>query len=171
MSTTWIASSSGRATSIAAISTRGTITSRTALSVISKMPWIISRSPSSTTPSSSPTATSIFSSSSERNGPRAAARPAPAPAIRRVASVSSRTRGLSTRVRTATGRTSTRATRSACWSAYDFGPISHSTSTTTESATVDQKAAGWPNDCTASRVAQVEATITATVLVTRIAPR
>ena len=65
----------GRLTSTATMSIRGIITSRTVMSPISMMPWIISRSSSSMIPSSSPTVTSIFSSSSVTNGPRTLPRP------------------------------------------------------------------------------------------------
>ena len=60
----------GRLTSTATMSMRGIMTSRTVMSPISMIPWIISRSSSSMIPSSSPTVTSIFSSSSVTKGPR-----------------------------------------------------------------------------------------------------
>jgi len=50
----------------AVMSVRGTITSRTSLSPISMMPWIISRSSSSITPCFLDTWSSVISSSSVR---------------------------------------------------------------------------------------------------------
>src|SRR5436305_446292 len=124
--------STGSLASMATRSVRGTITSRTRMSPISKMPWIISRSSSSRTPSSSPTETSIFNSSSVTNGPRTWVLPPSMRRISRVIAVRTNTTGRITQVAPDTSRAIRNATRSARCSEIVLGVISQRTRTASD---------------------------------------
>ena len=111
------------------MSVRGTITSRTSLSPISMIPWIISRSSSSMTPCSSDTWSSVISSCSVRYGARAA-RP---PVIARDTSVMNHSTGRRTRARASTGPAARSARLSARRIAMVFGVTSAKMSRNTDS--------------------------------------
>ena len=146
--------------------------SRTRMSPISKIPWIISRSRSSRTPSSSPTSTSIFSSSSVTKGPRTGTLPPIGRTTRLVTPVRMLTMGRITVVATPTNGARLRATRSARCRASVLGAISQTMRTISERSrlTIHSATRSWYR-CSASTVAAEEATMIATVLMIRMVDR
>ena len=158
------------------MSVRGIMISRTVLSPISMMPWIIWCSCSSMTPASSETCRAVISSSSVRYGARAARPPVNAREI----SVTAHSTGLRNVANLSTGTAAARATRSALASASVFGVTSARIKSTTESATesssVNHKrhSGGTPqrvNRESLSKADAVEATIRARVFVNRTVER
>src|ERR1700694_4761879 len=151
------------------MSVRGIMISRTVLSPISMMPWIIWCSCSSITPCSSETWSMLISSSSERYGARAAGPPVRA----REMIVTAHRIGPKKLASQSTGRAAASATRSAWVIASVLGVTSAAirriTERLTESSSVShrRKPSGTPqrvnNDSLSSAVA-VDATISASVL-------
>ena len=123
------------------MSMRGTMTSRATVSPNSKMEWIISRSSSWITPSSSPTFTSRRISSSVTSGEARSTRPPSGQSSRLLSSDSTRMTGESSTVSQATGRDTHMARRSAYFAANVLGVISP---TTRSSSVIPIKAYSGP---------------------------
>src|SRR5260370_522448 len=162
--------------STATMSVRGIITSRTVLSPISMMPWIIWCSCSSITPCSSETWSTVSSSSSVRYGARAA-RP---PVMPREMIVTAHRIGVRKVATRSTGPAAASAQRSACAMASVLGVTSAAISRTIDSTSDTSSVSHSLNpDGAPARVkieslisaVAVEATMSASVLVNRTVDR
>src|SRR5712692_4463778 len=156
--------------STATMSVLGIMISRTVLSPISMMPWIIWCSCSSITPCSSETWSTVSSSSSVRYG----ARPPRPPVIPRETIVTAHRIGLRNVATRSTGPAAASAQRSACAMASVLGvtsaTISKTTDSSTETSSVNHRRHPSPRPArvrteSAISAVAVDATISASVLV------
>ncbi len=153
------------------MSIRGIITSRTVVSANSKMLLIISVSSSSSTPSSSPTVTSRRSSSSVTKGPRCLICPPSRRTSELVIALNEKTMGRRSQAAPRTGPTSIRAQRMGFCTAAVFGVISQKMRTIKEIRIVEMSSPKFDEKRSASTVAILEATMTATLLTIRMVER